>query len=158
MLKLYKIEGKSKSYWETWENDGVHTIHWGSLGTRGESQELKSTQLSKATTKIQKIIDQKVAEGYQPLDFDDHSILLIEYSVEGMGSESDVIKRHDLQSRMDETLGWTGLGHCDGGSIGSGTMEVCCIVADFDIAKAVIEADLEGTEFSDFTRIYDENA
>lgn len=37
-------------------------------------------------------------------------------------------------------------------------MEVCCFVVDFEIAKRVIEADLAGTEFSDFTRIYDENA
>ena len=53
---------------------------------------------------------------------------------------------------MDETLGWTGLGHCDGGSIGSDTMEVCCLVVDFDTAAKAIEADLRGTEFADYTR------
>jgi hypothetical protein len=74
-----------------------------------------------------------------------------------MGCGEDVEKRHRLQERMDETLGWTGLGHCDGGSIGSGTMEVCCYVVDFEIAKKVIENDLKGTEFEDYTRIYDEN-
>lgn len=58
---------------------------------------------------------------------------------------------------MNETLGWTGLGNCDGGSIGSGAMEVCCFVVDFDTAKSVIESDLEGTEFAGFSRIYDEN-
>ena len=45
-----------------------------------------------------------------------------------------------------------------GGSIGSGTMEVCCFVVDFELAKTVIEADLKDTEFADFTRIYDEEA
>ena len=59
---------------------------------------------------------------------------------------------------MDEVLGWTGLGHCEGGSIGSGTMEVCCFVVDFDIAKKVIETKLKDTEFADYTRIFDENA
>ena len=59
---------------------------------------------------------------------------------------------------MNETLGWTGLGHCDGGSIGSGTMEACCFVVDFDIAKRVIEKDLAGSEFADFSRIFDEGA
>lgn len=57
---------------------------------------------------------------------------------------------------MNETLGWTGLGHCDGGSIGSGTMEICCLVADFEIAKRVIGADLAGTKFADFTQIIQE--
>ena len=48
---------------------------------------------------------------------------------------------------MNETLGWTGLGHTDGGSIGSGSMEVGCIVVDFDVAKKVIIEDLKNTEF-----------
>jgi len=58
---------------------------------------------------------------------------------------------------MDEVLGWTGLGHTDGGSIGSGTMEVGCVVVDFDIAKKVIEQDLKNTEFADYTRIFKMN-
>lgn len=75
-----------------------------------------------------------------------------------MGSKEDVEKRHRLEDRMNETLGWTGLGNCDGGSIGSGTMEVCCFVVDFEIAKKVIEKDLKVTEFGDFSKIYDEEA
>jgi hypothetical protein len=63
---------------------------------------------------------------------------------------------HELEDRMNETLGWTGLGNCDGGSIGSGTMEVCCFVVDFKIAKHVIEEDLKNTRFADYSRIYDE--
>lgn len=39
-------------------------------------------------------------------------------------------------------LGWTGLGHVDGGSIGSGTMEVGCEVVDF-----------ENSEFRDYKEI-----
>ena len=38
--------------------------------------------------------------------------------------------------------------------MGSGSMEVCCFVIDFDIAKAVIEKDLKETEFSNYTRIF----
>ncbi|MEO1489379.1 MAG: hypothetical protein AAFR88_08100 [Pseudomonadota bacterium] len=79
---------------------------------------------------------------------------MIEYSVDGMGSEQDLDKRHRLEDRMNETLGWTGLGMCDGGSIGSGSMEVCCFVVDYDLAKRVIEMDVQNTEFRDYTRIY----
>ena len=155
MLKLYKLTDTGKYYWETWEDDGVHTVHWGELGTRGESKELKSTLLKKAETEIQAEIHRLVEQGYDEIE--DEVILLIEYSVEGMGTGADVEKRARLQDRMSETLGWTGLGHCDGGSIGSGTMEVCCFVVDFEVAKAVIEADLKGTEFENHTRIYDED-
>ena len=155
MLKLYKFTDTGKHYWETWENNGVHTVHWGELGTKGESKELKSTLLKKAETEIQAEIHRLVEQGYDEIE--DEYTLLIEYAVDGMGCEADVAKRHRLQDRMNETLGWTGLGHCDGGSIGSGTMEVCCFVVDFEIAKAVLEADLRGTEFENYTRIYDEN-
>jgi hypothetical protein len=157
MLKLYKISESEKSYWETWENEGVHTVHWGTLGTTGESKELKSTLLRKATTVIQKEIDQKIAEGYAPIENKNHYTLLIEYTVDGMGCGEDVEKRGRLQNRMDGTLGWSGVGNCDGGSIGSGSMEACCYVVDFEVAKSVIEKDLKGTEFENYTRIYDEN-
>ena len=83
---------------------------------------------------------------------------MVEYAVGGMGTKADLEKRHRLEDRMNETLGWTGLGACDGGSIGSGTMEVCNFVVDFDLAKKVIVEDLSGTEFANYTRIYDENA
>ena len=159
MLKLYKITNTEKRYWETWENDdGSHIVHWGTLGTKGKSKTVKPSLLKKAERKIQEEIDQIVSEGFRPIEPEDHITLLIEYKVDGMGSPEDVEKRHRLESRMNETLGWMGLGACDGGSIGSGTMEVCNFVVDFGIAKKVIEADLVGTEFANYTRIYDENA
>ena len=74
-----------------------------------------------------------------------------------MGNTEDVNKRNRLIDRMNETLGWTGLGHCDGGSIGSGSMEVCNFVVDFEIAKQVVEKDLASTEFANYIRIFNEN-
>ncbi len=159
VLKLYKLTDSEKLYWETWDNDdGTHTIHWGELGTEGQSKTVKSSLLKKATDVIQKEIDGLVSSGYRPIDPEDHVTLLIEYTVNDMGSGEDVEKRHRLEDRMNGTLGWTGLGACDGGSIGSGTMEVCSFVVDFELAKNVIAANLKGTEFANYTRIYDENA
>lgn len=159
MLKLYKLTDSQKLYWETWDNeDGTHTVHWGELGAEGESKTVKSSLLKKATDIIQKKIDDLVSDGYRPVDPEDHFTLLIEYAVDGIGGAEDVEKRHRLEGRMNETLGWTGLGACDGGSIGIGTMEVCNFVVDFELAKKVIAADLLGTEFSNYTRIYDEDA
>ena len=158
-FKLYKRTPANILYWETWDDgSGTHTVHWGQLGTEGESKTLKDSLLTKASTKIQKEIDGRVAAGYRPIDLDDHRILLVEFSVDGFGDSKDLEKRNRLESRLNETLGWTGLGHVDGGSIGSGTMEVCCYVVDFDLARRVVEADLKGTEFADYSRIYDEGA
>jgi hypothetical protein len=159
MLKLYRLYGSKKEYWETWEgSNGTHTVHWGELGTRGESKTVTSTSTISATDVIQKEIDLRASEGFAPVAAENHATLMIEYAIEGMGKAADLEKRHRLEDRMNETLGWTGLGACDGGSVGSGTMEVCSFVVDFESAKRVVAEDLEGTEFANYTRIYDEDA
>lgn len=157
MLKLYRLSDVAKEYWETWEDDGSHVVHFGELGTRGTFRPVKGRLFRSAVSIIQKEIDTIVAQGFAPLAMEDHAVLMIEYSINGMGDAADIEKRHALENRMNETLGWTGLGACDGGSIGSGSMEVCNFVVDFDVARRVIEADLADTEFANFTRIYREN-
>ena len=158
MLKLYKKIADEIFYWETWDKDSkTGVVHWGKVGERGSDKEVKSGLFSDFRKEIQKEIDKFSSQGYHEVSVDEHNTLLIEYKVDGMGTPEDLEKRTRLQNRMDGTLGWTGLGHCDGGSIGSGTMEVCCFVVDFEIAKKVIENNLKNTEFADYARIYDEN-
>lgn len=154
LAKLYKKENGILRFWETWENAGKIIVHEGMVGDEGETEETKASKSSREKTNAVKL--QKIAEGYNPFPEDSQAVLMIEYKIEDMGDSVDLDKRHRLQSRMDNILGWTGLGYCDGGSSGSGTMEVCNIVVDFEIAKKVIEEDLKGTEFENFTRIYRE--
>jgi len=159
MLKLYRLDGAKKEYWETWDNgDGKHTVHWGDLGTRGASKIIQASGSEGASDIVQRLAEKQIADGFRPVDLEQHAVLMIEFTVEGMGSKADVEKRHRLEDRMNETLGWTGLGACDGGSIGSGTMEVCNFVVDFEVAKQVVMADLAESEFSNYSRIYDEGA
>jgi hypothetical protein len=155
MLKLYKQINNELYYWETWDKDNkTAIIHWGIVGLQGQSKEVKSGFFSNFRKTVQKEIDEKLDEGYSEFDEDNISFLEIEFIIEGFGTEQDIDKRHRLENQMDEVLGWTGLGHTDGGSIGSGTMEVGCVVVDFDIAKRVIEEKLKGTEFGDYSRIF----
>ena len=159
MLKLYKQTDNTIHYWETWDKDEkTSMIHWGIVGQRGQDKEVKSKLFTNFRNEIQKEVGKRIAEGYDEIDDDSVFTLLIEFRVDGAGTLQDVEKQTKLQRKMDEILGWTGLGHCDGGSIGGGTMEVCCFVVDFDIAKKVIETSLADTEFADFSRIFDEKA
>jgi hypothetical protein len=157
MLKLYKRTGDTLQYHEAWYSDGKITEHWGNIGERGDSREHKLAKGEEAEPAIQRTLQAPVAQGFAPIDVEDHAVLIIEYAIEGFGTKQQLEKRHALQSQIDETLGWTGLGACDGGSSGSGTMEVCCYVVDFEIAKRLIEGDLSGTEFGDYKRIYRED-
>ncbi|MBF4463641.1 WGR domain-containing protein [Flavobacterium sp. LC2016-12] len=155
MFKLYKVKDNQLYYWETWNKDEKTAIvHWGKVGERGEDKEVTGNFFSNFKKKVLKEIAEKVKEGYAEFDKGRISYLEIEYIIDGFGTEHDLEKRHKLEAKMDEILGWTGLGHTDGGSIGSGTMEVGCIVVDFDIAKKVIEEKLKGTQFANYSRIY----
>ena len=159
MLKLYRFSDTKKEYWETWkEGKGEHLVHWGELGTRGESRTAKTKGTVKAKDLVEAEAEAMQAQGFAEIDEDDRFRLIVEYAIDGMGSKGNVDIRHKLKERLDNTLGWTGLGHCDGGSIGSGTMEVCCFVVDFEAARKVIAEDLAGTKFGNYTRIYDEDA
>ena len=158
MLKLYrKIDAKIE-YWETWDaNKKIGIIHWGVVGERGQDKELKGSFFNDFHKVIQSEIDKMIQQGFAPVEDENIHRLIIEYKIEDQGSESDLKKIQKLEERMNETLGWTGLGSCDGNSIGSGTMEVCCFVVDFKIGKRVIENDLRSTEFENYSRIYDED-
>ncbi len=155
MLKLYKRIENKLHYWETWEKDDKTAIvHWGIVGQIGEDKEIKSGLFSSFRKIVQKQIGEKLKDGYAEFDENEVAFLEIEYKIDGFGTEQDLGKRHQLEEKMDQVLGWTGLGHTDGGSIGSGTMEVGCVVVDFEIAKRIIEEKLNDTEFADYSRIY----
>jgi hypothetical protein len=154
MEKLYKRIDGTLHYRESWVDNGILTEHWGVVGERGQYRESAVAKDQTAEEAIDSALQPALESGYRPIDINEHAVLLIEYRVDGFGTSADLEKRHELEDRMNETLGWTGLGMCDGGSIGSGTMEVVCFVVDFDIAKDVIVRDLAGTKFADYTRIY----
>jgi predicted DNA-binding WGR domain protein len=159
VIKLYKRNRTGGcEYHEAWVSGGAVVEHWGRLGTRGESKHHHVDASSDETASLESVLAAARARGFEEIDDDDHHVLLVEYVVDGMGSSRDLEKRHALESRLSELLGWTGLGHCDGGSIGSGTMEACCFVVDFALARDLIEKDLRGSEFGDYARIFEEGS
>lgn len=155
MIKLYKTIDNKLHYWETWDKDTkTGIVHWGEVGTQGQFKEVKSGLMNNYANKVRKEMEDKRKEGYSEFNEDEYAFLEIEYKIDGFGTEEDLDKRHRLENKMDEVLGWTGLGNTDGGSIGSGTMEVGCIVVDFEIAKKVVEESLKNTEFENYSRIF----
>lgn len=154
MQRFYKSVDGELFYWETWENTdrACATIHFGKVGEEGTVEVLSSDENSSYRTKVSQIINS--LEGFEEKTIEHFETLIIEYAIKGFGSDKDLQKRRALQDRMQETLGWKGLGFCDGGSAGGDSMEVCCLVIDYDIAKKVIEEDLKDTPFNDYSRMY----
>jgi hypothetical protein len=140
MLKLYKDTPEGLLYWETWEHGGTHTIHWGRVGSIGENKDLPSSLLKNAKRAIQKEIQARRDEGYA--ERKNLHGLLIQYRLDNWGNTTDLDRRHKIEDLMNECLGWTGLGHCDGGDIGSGTINIFCFVVDPYAAIVPIVANL----------------
>jgi hypothetical protein len=136
--KLYRLSPGEARYWET---PGGITVHSGRLGEKGETRRLFSGEASRRL--VQAEAAQRQAEGYAEIPLDEHATMIVQYRIDGFGSEADLDKRNRVMSLMDEALGWTGLGHCDGGDIGSGTTNVFCPVVDADLATRVILEELE---------------
>lgn len=150
-MRLYRRLGDGAlAYHEAWRTASGITEHWGIVGDRGE------THQHPAEATIEGVLERSLKGGFA--EATKEHFVLIEYKIDGMGEEAELKKRFALQERMDDVLGWTGLGYCDGGSTGSDTMEVAVVVVDVEIAKRVIAADLKGTPFQDYTRIFQEGS
>jgi hypothetical protein len=161
MLKLYKFsdDGIPTHYHEAWLDTNSNQIveHFGSLGTTGSTRIHVPDKDLSGDDHVKRILAGAAADGFREMDDEEHHWLIVEYAVDGMGSPADLDKRHRLEDKLNEILGWTGLGHCDGGSIGSGTMEAACPVVWFDVAKSVVADALASGEFADFKQIYRED-
>ena len=151
MERLYKATPAGLQYWECWEAEaGQFTLHWGDVGDRGQATAVSAAEKTR-------LMAERVAAGFAPPSEDDWTVLSVEYGLAGRFASSEELDlRHDLEDRLGETLGWTGLGFCDGGSSGMGTMEVCLFVIDAAVAERVIRDDLAGTRFAGYSRIFAE--
>ena len=75
--------------------------------------------------------------------------LIIQYKVDGNGTTDDFDKRVEVEELMEECLDGSGLGNCDGGDLGSGTMNVFCFVTDPNKAQRVIVDNLRSHSLLD---------
>jgi hypothetical protein len=155
MLKLYKEIDGQPHYWQTWEEDEDKAfIYCGVVGQVGETYIVTLEETPNFREVMQDEILKKRNEGFKEFDNEDMTYLEIEYEIDGFGSLEDLSKRHRLERHLNNALYYAGLGRVDGGSIGGGTMEVGCLVVDFEVAKRIVENVLKHTEFNNYKRIF----
>jgi hypothetical protein len=154
MIKLYKGTKGAVLYHEAWSADCTITEHWGKLGELGTTRDHATSEADDPSEAIETILAPARATGFTELAEDALQLLVIEYRIQGGGTAADLKKRHALEDRLNEVLGWVGLGQCEGGNAGYGTMEICCLVVDFELARSVIQADLAESQFEDYSRIF----
>ncbi|HTR23325.1 MAG TPA: hypothetical protein VMI10_05030 [Terriglobales bacterium] len=143
MVKLYRTSGGVTEYWEAWITATDVTIHWGKLGDKGEMRELPHEDGLHPSEIVKREAKPIRAAGFKPRKTKELNSVVIQYKIQGRGTVNDHDRRVQVEERMNECLGWTGLGHCDGGDMGSGQMNVFCYVVDAAIAEKVIVSDLD---------------
>jgi len=52
----------------------------------------------------------------------------IRFTVDGFGTLEQLAIRHAFEEEIDQALGWTGNGRCNGGDAGGGTQQIDCQV------------------------------
>jgi hypothetical protein len=156
-IKLYKTKGrKVVAYHEAFIYKRKLWQHWGPIGESGELLSRTPNRKISEEEDLNAALADARANGFKEIPMSKHKVVLVEYKVEGMGDKKDLSKITRLFDVLQDILGDTGLGECDGHSIGSGTMEAACYVVDTDLAIAAISAGLKGTKFGDYTRIFEE--
>jgi len=155
IFKLYlRDSGGRLLYREAWRTGQKVIEHWGECGNRGEQREHAAPTDASADRVLKKLKQAARNDGYRPISPKKMKMLIVEYRVVDFGSQRDLERRHALENYFDEMIGWLGLGHLDGGSIGSGSMDVALLVVDFDIARKAIEWATRGKDAGEFNRIY----
>jgi len=149
-LKLYKRQDGRLLYREAWA-DGENVVeHVGVYGERGSTSQHAASGPVRQREVMEAIAAEAKADGFAAVPDAQHIGLLVSKAISGAGTKRDLRQRHALEDFLNALTGWHGLGHCDGGSMGSGSMEAFCLVVDYKIAAEVIERELAGSQFNDF--------
>lgn len=144
-LKAYRTSNGITEFWESW-NEGVETfVRSGKIGEKCQIRKFSMKDPTQASAVI-KELDQIEKSGYSPRDPAQFDQIVIHYRLEGWGSVRDHDRRVKIEDMMTECLASTGLGFCDGGDLGSGTMNIFCDVVDGAVAVGPIVECLRDNE------------
>ena len=150
MFKLYHRVDERLFFHEAWIVGERIIEHWGSCGEPGDTRHHDVAHGTDPFATLKSLQREPRAKGYRPIRMSRHVGVVVERQIEGMGSPSDLEQRHALQTFLDDKLGWNGIGHCDGGSMGQGSMEAFCLVVDGPIALEVLGRELARSQFRGF--------
>lgn len=145
MVKLYKNAEGQIHYFEMWiDEEDILTSHEGILGEIGETESF-SKPTSDEDHLPPRIAMAKAIKTYQERGYSEDinlTELIIQYPVEKNTKPSAIDKQiEDIEACLNNCLGWTGNGHCDGGDYAFDIATFFCYVVDKDIAtETIIEA------------------
>jgi hypothetical protein len=143
MLSLYKRTSRGRLFWQAWSNSGQLAINEGKVGARGKSRLVRPPRGTTLKQLLAGLETEKRAEGYAEIPEHEQHWIVVQYNLKTWGSAKDLDKAEKLEFLFNECLGWTGNGYCDGNDIGSGELNVFCVVVDPKLGAKTILAELK---------------
>ena len=144
MFKRYRSD-RELQYREAWTDDDAVVEHWGVLGNVGETRRHEVGPKRNAASILSDLERSAERAGFEPIPVERYRCVQVRANVAGDGSVDDLDLRHRLEEALNEALGWTGLGFCDGGDMTSFNY-----VADLNLGLKVIAEVLEAPDFRRF--------
>jgi hypothetical protein len=140
LLKLYKRDKDKISYWEAWDEEAELTIHFGDVGDVGETTTVSLAEFEPPDSAIEEHAKDARDAGFSEIDHEDLFELVVQYPLAAAAGPDDIEKAYRVEELLNECLGWTGNGHCEGNDIGPGSLNVYCFVVDPKLAlKPVVD-------------------
>ncbi|MEM1152289.1 MAG: hypothetical protein AAGI03_17380, partial [Pseudomonadota bacterium] len=150
MFRLYKRDerGRITHYHEVWVEPKNRRIivHWGAVGDQGEAEPFRIKLLRPLERQVEDLLKPARDAGFSELERSEERVLVVEFTEDGFGDLGDLDKRDALEERLNEVLGWTGLGWCEDSRLDGAHLEAICFVVDFDRAASVVADGLAGSE------------
>lgn len=148
MFKTYRKVEAGLEYWEAWISDHGVTQHRGMCGHTG-----KSRLLPVLISPLQALESDRAdafRQGFRPIPETRLHLLAVELKADDGGDWRELLDRRvALEDWLNQELGWTGLGHCDGGEMGGGAATAYCLVVRVPLAVTVLKARLPSSPFAD---------
>ena len=146
MPAMYKVIKRTEDeflYHEVWEEEGMIVEHFGELGDPGERRIHPIPPDSDEDQIMESILRPLVTKGFKEAEDEELVRVHVAQARTGRGDDADLEKRHELEDQLDDLLGETGLGHCDGGEFSEERVVAFCFVINAAIAGEVIGNSLD---------------
>lgn len=121
MKKLYKLaEDKKLLYAECWFDGKIFTVHTGTIGTQGETENYVYPKDFKTESEFNNYFSDKFGtKGYKEIPDEDMYWIVVQYPIKTIfGNKHNLLFKDRIVNLLNEQLGWNGLGIVDGFDIG----------------------------------------
>lgn len=144
MVKLYKEVNGTIHYFEIWiDEENTLISHKGVLGEIGTTQNF--SEQDNTESQPPRIAMAKAIKIYKDLGYGEdfkQIELIVQYPLRTKNKQTIINEQaEEVEACLNNCLGWTGNGHCDGGDLSDEAATFFCYVIDKDIAiETILEA------------------